>query len=143
MCKISLLVSTFNPQNTIPLCTRQQLGPGLDPLWNTSPVPPPGFLFRSSVNLTGRTALEYSAGTKKGSKLETRRNSQTKRERRVLLSAALSPAHCFQSLPFCPSSELTHTLEGLPPNWSSRRSPVFSYWPLCLTANSNNQSNNS
>lgn len=32
-----------------------------------------------------------------------------------------------------------HTQEGLPPNWSSRRSPVFSYWLLCLTANSNSQ----
>lgn len=61
-------------------------------------------------------------------------------ERRTLLSAALSLARCFNSLPFWPSLGLTSTLEGLPPKWSLRRSPVFSYWLLCLTANSNSQS---
>lgn len=49
---LPFLMSASNPQDRIPLCIRQRLAPGLDSLWNTSPAPPWGFLFRQLANAT-------------------------------------------------------------------------------------------
>lgn len=55
-------------------------------------------------------------------------------EGQVLLSL-LRRQPAAPDLPFCPSSELARTPEGLPPDWSSR--------PLCVTANSSGQPDDS
>lgn len=54
-------------------------------------------------------------------------------------SGALSSAQCVPNPYLCPTSELTRTLEGLPPTRSSGGAPALSDWLLCLTANSGSQ----
>lgn len=109
-------------------------------IMNTSPRLSWGFSSVSWRIRPGRTALGCSLATKKGSRSETGETPRQRAGRRVLSAAALSSARCVSDPYLCPTSELTRSLEGLPPTRSSGRSPAFSDWLLCLTANSNSQS---
>lgn len=124
------LSSALNSQNKIPLCTR------VSSPWIRFIVEPrasPG-IFLPLVSKSDQAGQPWDTAQwqRKEASLRQGETPRQRVGRTVLLSSTLSSAHCFKSLPFCPSSELTHTLEGLPPSWSSRRSPVFGYWLAAL-----------